>query len=370
MFSFELIKGEKNGPRLGKIRTAHGEFETPVFMPVGTQGSVKSLTPDELDRIGAKIILGNAYHLFIRPGHELIKELGGLHKFMNWNGSILTDSGGFQVFSLSDLRLKFTEDGVEFQSHIDGGVRHFLTPELSIEIQEALGSDIMMVLDECTKFPVSEDEARRSMELSLRWAKRCLDARNSPNALFGIVQGGVYPKLRREYIEGLKGMATNSCFDGFSIGGLSVGEPAEQMYEMIDVCCDALPVDKPRYLMGVGTPQNILEAIGRGVDMFDCVLPTRNARHGKLFTRSGDINIYNAQFIKDPAPIDERCGCYACQRFSRAYLRHLFSAGELLALRLATIHNLQFYFDLIQGAKRAISEGRFGEYKKSCHSPA
>ncbi|MFH1654952.1 MAG: tRNA guanosine(34) transglycosylase Tgt [Pseudomonadota bacterium] len=366
MFKFELLQNSRDTKgRLGVITTSHNSFETPVFMPVGTQGSVKTLSPDEIEEIGASIILGNAYHLFIRPGHELIRDLGGLHKFMNWKGSILTDSGGFQIFSLSDLRLKFDENGVEFQSHIDGGIKHFLTPELSIEVQEALGSDIMMVLDECTPYPATEEQAKKSMELSLKWAARSLNARKSDNALFGIVQGGTYKHLREEYIDRLLETSKRfTDFNGYSIGGLSVGEPTDLMYEMTAICTEKLPADKPRYLMGVGTPENILESIDLGIDMFDCVMPTRNARHGKLFTKQGDINITNAKFIRDMNPIEEDCGCFTCKNFTKAYLKHLFQAGEILALRLASIHNLQFYIDLIEGAKLALKNDNYPEFKR------
>lgn len=375
------------------ITTARGRIRTPVFMPVGTQGTVKAMTPEELISIGAQIVLANTYHLYLRPGHELIRELGGLHKFMHWNRPILTDSGGYQIFSLADLRRKFTEDGVEFQSHIDGGSRHFLTPELAIEIQEALGSDIMMVLDECLKYPADENAARSSMELSLAWAGRCLAARQSENALFGIVQGGMYPHLRQEYIERLQDRTlvrsyagtkpyaltkTSSCtkapdyqstrvreysFQGFAIGGLSVGEPIPLMYEVVEACTEHMPKDKPRYLMGVGTPEDILECIGLGIDMFDCVIPTRHARNGELITSSGDINIENAEFAKDQSPPDPRCSCYTCKNYSRAYIHHLFRAKEILAARLSTIHNLQFYLDLIDQAANAIEEDNYLKFK-------
>lgn len=361
MFSFKLIKESKDARgRIGEFYTSHGTVKTPIFMPVGTQGTVKAMTPEELTSVGAQIILGNTYHLYLRPGHERIKKLGGLHKFMHWEKPILTDSGGYQIFSLADLRKKFTEEGVEFQSHLDGGARHTLTPELAIEIQEALGSDIMMVLDECTPYPADEKTARDSMELSLRWAKRCLDARKSDNALFGIVQGGTHKHLRREYIERI----TRFDFDGFSIGGLSVGEPIPLMYEMTEVCTEILPKDKPRYLMGVGTPEDLVECINLGVDMFDCVMPTRHARNAYLFTSTGDLNIENARFADDPSPIDPVCKCYACLNYSRAYLRHLFQAREILASRLATIHNLQFYLDLIGQATNALKEDRYKEFKR------
>jgi queuine tRNA-ribosyltransferase len=378
MFKFELEKtGKDSHGRTGRMTTSHGEVRTPVFMPVGTQGTVKAMTPEELKGLGVQIILGNTYHLYLRPGHERIKALGGLHKFMHWDRPILTDSGGYQIFSLADLRRKFTEEGVLFQSHIDGGATHMLTPELAIEIQEALGSDIMMVLDECTPYPADEAIARKSMELSLGWAGRCTAAKTSENALFGIVQGGMYPRLRREYIERMQDQESSirhpasdirhpahRSFEGFAIGGLSVGEPIELMYEMVAASASALPIDRPRYLMGVGTPEDIVECIDIGIDMFDCVMPTRHGRNGSLFTSLGDINIENSQFTDDPRPVDERCSCYTCLNYSRAYLNHLFRAREILAARLATIHNLQFYFDLIEGASLALREDRYSEFKK------
>jgi queuine tRNA-ribosyltransferase len=373
MFHFELTKaGRGTAGRLGRITTSRGEIATPVFMPVGTQGTVKAMTPEELAALGAQIVLCNTYHLYLRPGHRLIEELGGLHRFMHWERPILTDSGGYQIFSLADLRRRFTEAGVEFQSHIDGGARHALTPELAIEIQEALGSDIMMVLDECTPYPASEDEARASMELSLRWAARCLAARRSENALFGIIQGGMYPHLRREYIARLHDVTSHESrvtshgrFDGFSIGGLSVGEPIPLMYEMVASTAALMPADKPRYLMGVGTPEDLVECIDRGVDMFDCVMPTRHARNGELFTATGDLHIENARYAADPAPVDERCPCALCRHYSRAYLHHLFRAKEILAARLATLHNLQFYFDLIDRAALALSEDSYPKFKEN-----
>lgn len=361
-FRFTLLKaGTDTRGRLGHIHTAHGEARTPLFMPVGTQATVKAVTPEELVAAGAQIILANTYHLFLRPGHERIQRLGGLHRFMCWERPILTDSGGYQIYSLADLRRKFTDAGVEFQSHLDGGARHLLTPELAVEIQEALGSDISMVLDECTPYPADEAKARTSMELSLRWAARCLAARHSQNALFGIVQGGMYPHLRREYIERLQ----EGSFDGFAIGGLSVGEPIPLMYEMVEACTGVLPTTRPRYLMGVGTPEDLVECIDRGVDLFDCVMPTRHARNGQLFTSRGEINIENARFADDAAPIDEACHCYTCRNYSRAYLRHLFLAKEILASRLATLHNLQFYFDLVERAVQALKQDRYAEFKRN-----
>ena len=374
MFKFKLEKESAGtGGRVGEFETAHGKVRTPVFMPVGTQATVKATTPEELTAAGARILLANTYHLYLRPGHRRIEGLGGLHRFMHWEKPILTDSGGYQIFSLADLRRKFTEEGVLFQSHIDGGERHMLTPELAVEIQEALGSDIMMVLDECTPWPSDEGASRESMELSLRWARRCLTARKSKNALFGIVQGGMHPHLRREYIERLLDLGTGhespvsglGAFDGCAIGGLSVGEPIPLMYEIVDVCTEKLPAEKPRYLMGVGTPEDLVECIDRGVDMFDCVMPTRHARNGSLFTWRGDLNIENARFADDPRPIDEGCPCYACRNFSRAYLRHLFLAREILAARLATLHNLQLYFDLIERSIQALESDRYPEFKRN-----
>ena len=374
MFKFKLEKESAGtGGRVGEFETAHGKVRTPVFMPVGTQATVKATTPEELTAAGAQILLANTYHLYLRPGHRRIEGLGGLHRFMHWEKPILTDSGGYQIFSLADLRRKFTEEGVLFQSHIDGGERHMLTPELAVEIQEALGSDIMMVLDECTPWPSDEGASRESMELSLRWARRCLTARKSKNALFGIVQGGMHPHLRREYIERLldPGAGHGSrvpglgSFDGCAIGGLSVGEPIPLMYEIVEVCTEKLPAEKPRYLMGVGTPEDLVECIDRGVDMFDCVMPTRHARNGSLFTWRGDLNIENARFADDPRPIDEGCNCYACRNFSRAYLRHLFLAREILAARLATLHNLQLYFDLIERSIQALESDRYPEFKRN-----
>ncbi|MBI4127063.1 MAG: tRNA guanosine(34) transglycosylase Tgt [Deltaproteobacteria bacterium] len=361
MFEFSLLQSASTGTRgrVGMITTSHGAIHTPCFMPVGTQGTVKAMTPEELKLLGAEIVLSNTYHLYLRPGHERVKKLGGLHRFMHWDRPILTDSGGYQIFSLADLRRSFTDDGVEFQSHLDGGAKHFLSPEIAIEIQEALGSDIMMVLDECTPYPASEPTARTSMELSLRWAKRCLSARKSQNALFGIVQGGMYPHLRKEYIESLE-----SNFDGYAIGGLSVGEPKDMMLGMVDVCTQSLPHDKPRYLMGVGTPEDILDAIDHGIDMFDCVLPTRNARNGELFTSTGDIRIKGAEYTDDNRPLDESCTCETCRHYSRAYLRHLAMANEILYARLATLHNLHLYIDLLRRARVSLEENGFPEFKR------
>lgn len=447
---FQVTKSDKSTKaRVGRLTTPHGEVHTPVFMPVGTQGTVKAMTPEELKELGAEIILGNTYHLSLRPGSDVIAKLGGLHKFMHWDGPILTDSGGYQVFSLgrefksavssqrlavssppplpspshhkdvggqargegegggdrrndnTAISVKVTDEGVHFQSPIDGGRKHFLTPESAIEIQEALGSDIIMVLDECIPHDATKEIVRKSMELSLDWAARGLAARKTNNALFGIVQGGMYHSLRAEYIQRLleitedrvqrteEGRRTKdegrgdesvvqvsgserssivhrpSSFDGYAIGGLSVGEPVELMYELVDHCTNLLPQDKPRYLMGVGKPRDLLECIERGIDMFDCVLPSRNGRTGSLFTAAGEINIRNSCYIDDPNPADETCTCYTCKNYSRAYIRHMFMANEILGARLATIHNLHFYFDLIRKARKAIAEERFLEFKNS-----
>lgn len=329
-------------------------------MPVGTQATVKTLSPDDLTALGAEIVLSNTYHLFLRPGHELIRKFGGLHAFMGWNRPILTDSGGFQVFSLADLR-KITEDGVVFQSHIDGGAKHILTPESAIEIQEALGADIIMSFDECIPYPATRDYALDSLERTLRWAKRCRTAKKGTGqALFGIVQGGMYPDLRLRSAHELVEIG----FDGYAIGGLSVGETKTVMYEMIEASMPVLPEDKPRYVMGVGTPEDLLEGIERGVDMFDCVMPTRNGRNGTFFTSFGKLVIRNAQYERDTQPVDPECSCYTCRNFSRAYLRHLFNAGELLALRLGTIHNLFFYLDLIRKIRLSLEQDRFMEFKR------
>jgi queuine tRNA-ribosyltransferase len=361
VFRFSLIKKDSaSSARLGRIATLHGEIATPVFMPVGTQATVKTLSPDDLMSIGAEIILSNTYHLFLRPGHELIKEFGGLHHFMGWERPLLTDSGGFQVFSLAELR-KIAEEGVTFQSHIDGGAKHFVTPEYAIEIQEALGADIIMTFDECVPFPATHDYARESLERTLRWAKRCRDAKkDTGQALFGIVQGGMYPELRKRAAETLVDIG----FDGYAMGGLSVGETKPVMYEMIEASVPALPEDKPRYLMGVGTPEDLVEGVDRGIDMFDCVMPTRNARNGTFFTSFGKVVIRNAQYERDRQPIDSECGCYTCRNFTRAYLRHLFNAGEVLALRLGTIHNLFFYLNLMRNIRASIGQGTFKEFKK------
>lgn len=354
------LTGKSGSARLGRLHTQHGSFETPMFMPVGTAATVKSVIPEELKEMGAKIILGNAYHLYMRPGHKLIEDLGGLHSFMHWDGAILTDSGGFQVMSLSALR-KITDDGVEFASHIDGS-RHFISPEKSMEIQKALGSDIVMCFDECLKHPATKEEVKRSLELTTKWERRCRTYELKPHqGLFGILQGGMFPDLRREHFEMMKDID----FEGWAIGGLSVGEPPALMYEILDACVPLLPENKVRYLMGVGTPEDLVEGIARGVDIFDCVMPTRNARNGTLFTSFGKIHIKNARFTKDLSPVDEACNCYACRNYSRAYLRHLFMSGEILGARLNTIHNLHFYLDLMRQARAAIAEQRFDEFRST-----
>jgi queuine tRNA-ribosyltransferase len=340
--------------RRGLLPLAHGEVQTPIFMPVGTVGSVKTLVPSDLKEIQAEIILGNTYHLFLRPGLEVIESFGGLHDFVGWQGPILTDSGGFQIFSLGKLK-KLNEEGVEFQSHLDGS-RFKLSPEKAVAIQETLGSDIHMVLDECTEYTLDKDRVASSMRRSMRWAARCRRAKIRPELKqFGIVQGGMFADLRRESAAAL----VELDFEGYAIGGLSVGESKAEMLDMLAVTCEVLPKDKPRYLMGVGTPLDILEAINLGVDMFDCVMPTRNARNGGAFTSTGPISIKNAKYRLDHEPLDAQCRCYTCRTFSRAYLRHLFVAEELTVLRLLTLHNLTFYLDLIHQCRAAIEGGKF-----------
>ncbi len=349
--------------RAGRLVTRHGAIQTPVFMPVGTQASVKALTPEDLLRLGAQIILGNTYHLFIRPGHELIRKLGGLHRFMNWHRPILTDSGGFQIFSLQELAT-ITEEGASFRSHLDGARLH-LSPEDAIQVQEALGSDIMMVLDTCIPYPVDITTARDATALTARWAERSLAARTNPEQLlFGIVQGGMFPELRQEAAKKLVDMG----FDGYALGGLSVGEPAEMMYDMIEATVEHLPASHPVYLMGVGTPENLVEAVHRGVDMFDCVMPTRNARNGMLFTSRGRLVIKNSRYRSDERQIDEECSCYTCANYSRAYLRHLFVSREILACQLNSIHNLHYYCNLMREMRQAIREDRFGSFRREFHA--
>jgi len=359
-FQFNLIKQDADtSARLGEIITPHGMVHTPAFMPVGTQGTVKSMLPEEIKNCGAEIILGNTYHLYLRPGHETINKLGGLHRFMNWPHPILTDSGGFQVYSLGALR-KITPEGVMFRSHIDGS-RHFLTPQKAIEFQEALGSDIMMCLDECTPYPATLSQTEESLNLTVKWAELCKTAQtNGEQALFGIIQGGSYPDLRQQAAEKI----TSLGFDGYALGGVSVGEPKEIMYKITDSITPLLTADKPRYLMGVGTPEDIVFGVSCGIDMFDCVIPTRCARHGLLFTNSEKIVIKNARWREDNNPLDETCDCYTCRNYSRAYLRHLYIAGEILAMILNTIHNIRHYMRLMENIRLAISERRFGEFKK------
>ena len=370
--------------RTGVLRTAHGEIETPVFMPVGTQGVVKALTPRDLEEAGASIILGNTYHLFLRPGDELIARRGGLHRFAGWSRPILTDSGGYQVFSLADRR-KIEEHGVQFRSHLDGSP-HLLTPEKAVDIQANLGSDIAMVLDECPALPSTAEVIDKSLELTARWARRSRDrflqlretelARRLVHrslgesgslgegaAQFGIVQGGTFPELRAKSAE----LTASIGFEGYAIGGLSVGEPSHTMFQIVEQTAPLLPAGQPRYLMGVGTPLDIIEAVARGIDMFDCVLPTRNARNGQLLTSEGPVNIKNAQYAEDDGPADPACGCYTCRHFSRAYLRHLYMAGEMTGGTLNTLHNLTFYLDTMRRIREAIAFGRFEDFRQDFH---
>jgi len=353
---FELIARDPHSrARVGRLTTAHGAVDTPVFMPVGTAASVKAMPQPLLEELDAQLLLANTYHLFLRPGHEVIRELGGLHRFMAWPRALLTDSGGFQVFSMNSIRT-VSEDGVSFRSHLDGSAQ-FLSPEKAMEVQVALGADLIMALDECLPYPSSHEKAKQSMELTLRWAQRSQQAfwkSSSPGqALFGIVQGGTFAELRRECTDRL----LEIDFPGYAIGGLAVGEPAALSYEMTDVTVEKLPEDKPRYVMGVGYPLDLIEYVRRGVDMMDCVLPTRNARNGYLFTSAGVVHIRNAQYARDPQPLDENCACAVCRRYPRAYLRHLFNAGEMLAATLATHHNLHFYLDLMRRIRQAIRKG-------------
>jgi len=360
VISYTLLKEDsKTMARAGIMHTHRGDVQTPVFMPVGTCATVKTMTPDELKDIGAQIILANTYHLYLRPGHELVNEAGGLHGFMNWDRPILTDSGGFQVFSLNELR-KITEEGVKFRSHIDGS-SHFFTPEKVMEIEMALGADIAMQFDECCPYPAEKHYAAHSMERTLRWAQRCKDSHEHPTqSLFGIVQGGMYKDLRLKSAAEL----VNIGFPGYGIGGLSVGEPKEMMYEVLDYLTPVLPQNKPRYLMGVGSPDCLVEGVARGIDMFDCVLPTRIARNGTVMVPTGKLVLKNAQYEHDFRPIDENCGCYACRNFSRAYIRHLLKCNEILGVRLTTIHNLYYLIHLMQDIRTAIIEDRFEEFRK------
>ncbi|MCL1141588.1 tRNA guanosine(34) transglycosylase Tgt [Shewanella gaetbuli] len=351
--------------RRGRLVFERGTVETPAFMPVGTYGTVKGMTPEEVRATGADILLGNTFHLWLRPGEEIMRKHGDLHDFMNWQRPILTDSGGFQVFSLGDIR-KITEEGVHFRSPINGE-KIFLDPEKSMQIQNSLGSDVVMIFDECTPYPATHDEARKSMQMSLRWAQRSrdeFDRLENPNSLFGIIQGGVYEDLRDESIEGL----TNIGFDGYAVGGLAVGEPKEDMHRILEHVCPQLPDDKPRYLMGVGKPEDLVEGVRRGVDMFDCVMPTRNARNGHLFTSEGVIKIRNARHRDDTSPLDEKCDCYTCKNYSRAYLYHLDRCNEILGARLNTIHNLRYYQMLMEGLRGAIQTGTLDDFVKDFYT--
>jgi queuine tRNA-ribosyltransferase len=362
--TFELLKTDGLA-RAGVLHTAHGSIKTPCYMPVGTQATVKTMAPDELVSMGAGIILANTYHLYLRPGIEILKAAGGLHKFMNWNGAILTDSGGFQVFSLNELR-RLSDDGVEFRSHIDGS-KHFFTPEKVVELQMGFGSDVMMVLDECVPYPSEHGYVKASVSLTASWARRSRDffLRSQPGIhpgqlMFGIVQGSTYADLRKESAE----RTVEIGFDGYAIGGLSVGEPNELMYDVLADTLPHVPSSAPRYLMGVGTPEDLWECIERGIDMFDCVLPTRNARNGQSFTRDGKINLKNAEFRADFSPIDKECDCYTCRNFTRAYLGHLFRSEEILGLRLNTLHNLNFMIKLSEQIRNSITKGTFADEKK------
>ena len=359
MKTIEIVK-EEGRARLGVIKTVHGDVETPVFMPVGTHGTVKAITHKELKDIGVKMILANAYHLYLKPGDTLIREMGGIQRFSGWDGPVLTDSGGYQVFSLGVLR-EIKEDGVMFQSHIDGS-KHFFSPEKAIEVQENIGADICMSFDECVPYPSSYEYTSKSVGLTSRWARRCRDSKqNGKNLLFGIIQGGVYKDLRLKSAHDL----VNMDFDGYAVGGLSVGEPKGIMWEMVDAVIDLLPREKPRYLMGLGFPEDIIEGIRRGIDMFDCVIPTRLARNGNLFTWDGRINIKNAKYTKDERPIDAECGCYTCKTHSRAYLRHLLVSHELTSFYLNTIHNIYFYADFLKKIRETIREGIFYAFYES-----
>ncbi|WP_053957011.1 tRNA guanosine(34) transglycosylase Tgt [Inediibacterium massiliense] len=358
---YELIKEcKQSGARLGRLHTPHGIIETPIFMPVGTQATVKTMTPEELKEINAQIILSNTYHLYLRPGHDLVEKAGGLHKFMNWDRPILTDSGGFQVFSLGDLR-KISEEGVEFRSHLDGS-KHFISPEKAIEIENALGADIIMAFDECAPYPADRDYVKNSLERTTRWAKRCKEAHKNTDtqALFGIVQGGMYKDLREQSIKEI----TEIDFPGYAVGGLSVGEPKPLMYEVLEYTTPLLPKDKPRYLMGVGSPDCLIEGVIRGIDMFDCVLPTRIARNGTAMTSTGKVVIKNAKYKEDFSPLDPNCDCYTCRNYSKAYLRHLYKAEEILSGRLVTYHNLHFLLNLMKDIRQAIMEDRLLDFRK------
>lgn len=358
---YELIKTcKQSGARLGVLHTPHGSFPTPMFMPVGTQGSVKGISPDELKEMGAGIILSNTYHMYLRPGHKLVEQAGGLHDFIHWDQGILTDSGGFQVFSLSNLRSKITEEGVMFRSHIDGS-KHFFSPESVMEIENSLGADIIMAFDECTPYPADYRYAKKSMERTTRWAERCLKSHAKPDkqALFGIVQGSMYEDLRKQSARDLVSMD----FPGYAIGGLSVGEPGELMYQVLEATTPELPANKARYLMGVGSPDYLIEGAIRGIDMFDCVLPSRIGRNGTVMTKHGKLIVRDAKYATDFRPIDETCGCYACRNFSRAYIRHLLKANEIFGLRLTTLHNIYFLLDLMKQVRDAIMNDRLLDFR-------
>lgn len=355
------VQAQEENARAALLHTAHGTIQTPVFMAVGTRATVKAMTPEELKASGCQVVLGNTYHLHIRPGEETIQKLGGLHKFMNWDGPILTDSGGFQVFSLSTLR-KMNEDGVEFRSHLDG-TKYFISPEKSMQIQMALGSDIIMAFDECLPYPATREQAIQSMELTFRWLKRSKEAMTRKESmLFGIIQGGLEYDLRMKSLE----QVTSIDLPGYALGGLSVGEPIEMMHALVKKVAPQMPADRPRYLMGVGTPLDLILSIDAGIDMFDCVMPTRTARNGTLFTWQGRVSIKRTEYREDPNPLDPECDCYTCRNYSRAYLRHLFMSGEILSSRLNTIHNLHFYFSLMRRAREAILEGRWAEFRDIC----
>jgi len=359
MSDFRFRQLASDGPaRTGRLTTPRGTVETPAFMPVGTAGAVKAVTPDELRACGARIILSNTYHLYLRPGHEIVRELGGLHSFMGWSGPILTDSGGFQVLSMGGL-CRIEEEGVEFRSHLDGAV-HRLTPESAMEIQAALGSDIAMVLDLCPPLPSSREEIERAVAVTTRWARRCIDAYRGPGVAFAIVQGGTHRDLRERSANELLALD----LPGYAIGGVSVGESREAIAATVRFTAEMLPADRPRYLMGVGRPQDLVEAVAAGVDMFDCVMPTRNARNGTLFTSEGKVHIKRSQYRRDARPLDENCPCETCRLYSRAYLRHLFVSGEILASRLHTIHNLTYYLQLMERMRQAIEEGRFDPFRR------
>jgi len=367
-FAFRVVARDGQA-RVGRLITPHGEVDTPCFLPVGTQATVKAMAPEELRELGAQMVLCNSYHLYLRPGHEVIRNLGGLHRFMNWSGPLLTDSGGFQIYSLGSL-CRIRPEGVTFRSHLDGSV-HLFTPELAMEVQAALGSDIAMCLDDCPAYPATRDRVLSSLEMTALWAQRCKEAKSPRQILFGIVQGGTYPDLRRLAARQMVQVG----FEGYALGGLGLGETRVAMWQMVDAALQELPAEAPRYLMGIGLPGDLLEGIARGIDLFDCVIPTRHARTGMLFTSEGEVIIRHARYARDPRPLDERCDCYTCRHYSRAYLRHLFVSGEILGARLNTIHNLRFYLRLLEEARLAIREDRFVQFreefmKRSVHHAA